>query len=227
MKHIGFVLLLAFVLFSGCTANSTVLQRPEASQINLTSNSDYSSETTSTQENPQEISAEVFLEAMKQWEYLGGSYDFKSIDSLDLQTLIRIYSSHILYTGEYSSIMDNNVECWMDEDKVNDFAEDYFNLSIGDLTNNLTPHRYDKSRGFLFYPQATAIGRDAQYKLIDSKALSDGTYCFNAEVSFELPKELVPPGEEKILRKIEVVFTYVDGKIHYVRASCQQDGRYL
>lgn len=225
MKCNRFVVILsAFVLLSGCAASSLSSKMPESSQIQLPPTISSIPEDPPVKEAQPKSTEEVISEAIEKWENLGGSYDFKSIDSLDLQTLIRIYSSHILYTGEYDQIMGNS---WMDEGKVNDFAEDYFGLSTKILTDNLAPQRYDENKGFLFYPHASAIDRNAQYKLIDSKINSDGTYYFKAEVSFELPKELVPPGEEKVLRTIEVTFKYVDSKIQYLKASYQQNGRDL
>lgn len=222
-----FIIVLMLLLLCSCS-NAAVPDESKTnhSKVEESTISD-SSDIMSTPDAAQEINEKIFQDAMEKWKNLGGSYAFKNIETLDIKTMVSIYSTHLLYTGEYSkrSSESGEVSPWIGTHEINDFAQEYFGISIDGLENNLSPNKYGEN-GYCFDNKAQALNNDAKYKMIETEINSDGTFRMNLEIKFNL-QNLVPEEEENVTRIVNITFKYENDTIHFITASYIQNGREL
>lgn len=173
------------------------------------------------------IEKDVCMQAMEKWNKLGGNFDFKNIEDIDTDTLVKMYSSYMMQT----EALDFSVpDVWMDLTGFDRFVKDYFNLDPEPFHQNYhgASNNFDLERGFLFYPHTSICPSDTTYSLLSYKDNNDGTYCFEQLAAWELPKELLPANESNLIERITTVtFSYDQGNIIFLKATYQQDGEQL
>ena len=164
----------------------------------------------------------IYSQALEKWKQLGGSFAFKSIEDIDTNTLVSIYTSYELYN---SNIDTELPEIWLEEEGFDSFIKEYFNLSPEKFHSG---NRYDSSKGFKFDSRASIIHEnESSYQMTSFGNDSGTTYFFEALMKFELPKELVGEGETEQERKIRVSFLFEEGQIYFVDAYYEQNGNVL
>ena len=141
--------------------------------------------------------------------------------------MVSIYSSHLLYTGEYSKRSSELGETrpWISIQELDDFAIEYFGISVNDLENNLSPTEYDEN-GYCFDNHAQALNDDSEYTIIETDMSSNGIFRMKLEINFNL-HGLVPEEDENVTRIVNITFKYQNNTINFVAASYLQDGREL
>ena len=166
------------------------------------------------------INDEIYLQAMHKWETLGGNCDFKSIESIDTLTLLKVYSSYVVYNKR----VDFDVpKIWLKTAEFDEFVKEYFNLSPDQLHQG---DYFDSEKGFMLYSH-TQIVPISNYQLTNFGENPDGTHSFEAIMTFEIPKELVQEGESIVERTISVSFQYTNETVYFTEASYYQNGAYL
>ncbi len=216
------------MLLSLCSCSNTVV--PNENETNYSKVEESvtrdSSNSMSTPNSSQDVNEEIFQDAMEKWKSLGGSYIFKNIETLDVKTMVSIYSSHMLYTGEYSKRSESGEDSpWISTQEIDDFAIEYFGISINGLENNLSPNKYDEN-GYRFDNHAQALNNDAEYKIIETGMNSDGTFRMSLEIKFDLCG-VVSKEEENVTRTVNITFKYQNDTINFVTASYVQNGKEL
>ena len=226
MKKLIFLAAIAVLLFSaaGCGGRGTNQANSEAGhELPQSKRQDDGTKEAPAEETP--MSQDVYGQAMEKWEALGGSFDFKEIEGIDTETLVRLYSYYGIYTGAFDYGAD-----WIGTAGFDRFVKDFFDLAPEPFHQDFPgvhPVNYDSEKGFRFYVRTSLLPDNAKHQMTDFGGNGDGTYFFTYQTTFELPRELVPEGESTVERTTKVSFRYADERICFVKASYQQDGRVL
>lgn len=161
---------------------------------------------------------EIALKALKKWEMLGGSYDFKNIEDLDSQKIANIYGHYVLFNEmDYRLTAD----WWLDISGFDAFIKDYFDLSPLQFH---TGTYYDSQKGIKLPKGIFIVKSENQTcELLDCKKNSDGTYSLTAKFVFSHPEALV--GEDNVVvRLVNLTYKYENENIFFIEASYEQDG---
>lgn len=227
MKKLMYFIALITLLFSATScSNREVNEDNSEAFIGLSqSNENNGGSEKSDSEQLPPISQDIYLQAMEKWVALGGNIDFKNIDNIDTETLVKIYSHYGVYIGAFTYNA-----YWMDTDEFDCFVKDYFDLTPEQFHQSyqgFPQENYDTEKGFRFYPRTSILPDNATHEMISFGDNEDGTHYFEYKTTFELSKELVPEGESTIERITNVTFRYVDKMIYFVKAFYEQDGKVL
>lgn len=220
MKKLQFyflILIIIAILLTGCQSNldnKNEVTSSLPSKLDSSSTSETISPSSSSQEKTNNLE-ELCMLAMNKWRLLGKSFKFKNTSEFDVRSMVEMYSFYVLFNTENR----DEIEEWISKSDLGQFAQEYFDISVDELSNDLTAARYNEEKGYRFDGRGGCMPDNAEYHLLEYKQNLDNTYSFVADLHFEMPEGLVLKDEEKVHRTVHASFVYKDENIYFTQAD--------
>ena len=221
------ICLIVALFVTACTNSN--LQSESMSSSMSTDNNHQSASQSDSEEASQndksqtELSVEEYSEVLNKWTNLGGTTVFTNIDDLDTKTAVAIYSNFVMNQGRTPSGMP---EDWLEIEGFDSFIQNYFDVNPElfhqDYQSDIGSG-YNPDKGFRFNQRSSVLPTDTVHELLDYGLNDDGTHFIKFKSTIELPKELLPEGENASVRTTAVTFKYVNGEVYFLKAEYQQN----
>jgi hypothetical protein len=225
------VLLIALMLLStACSQrNAPVLSAGDASASALIETEppiELDSPTQDASQPEEELSDEIYAQAMEKWSLLGGCEDFKNIETIDSYTLAKACAYYLLTTGRlnYGESYDDYQIPVADFDQ---FVTDYFGLSPEKYHQAISTNEFsaDPEKGFNLYMIASKPTGTQTVEMLEKGKRANGDSYFIMQNIYERSEQelasLYEGAPKTKTSKTLVCFQYTNDMVHFVEAYYQ------